>query len=92
MEDSGRLAIEGERRDGKVLVRVIDSWTGLSDDLKGRLFTPFVTTKPRSKGTGLGLDIVKRVVEAHGGSVGFTSHPGRTVFEVLLPSTDGIED
>lgn len=89
MADAGKLEIEGRFEDGKVKVRIADSGHGISPELGESVFKPFVTTKPRGKGTGLGLDIVKRVVEAHGGSIAYTSEPGRTVFEVALPSADG---
>jgi signal transduction histidine kinase len=50
-----------------------------------RIFEPFFTTKAKGEGTGLGLGIVKQIVQKHGGSVTAESQPGRTCFTVRLP-------
>ena len=69
-----------------VAVRVIDHGAGVPPELQSKIFEPFFTTKPVGQGTGLGLDIVERiVVQQHGGSVELSSVPGRTVFTVRLP-------
>jgi len=64
----------GERRD-EVEVTVADTGSGIPLELQDRIFEPLFTT--RSNGTGLGLTIVKRIVEAHGGSIRVDSEPGR---------------
>ena len=67
-------------------MRVIDNGPGVPPEIQSRIFEPFFTTKPVGQGTGLGLDIVERiVVQQHGGSVELESEPGRTVFVVRLP-------
>jgi signal transduction histidine kinase len=67
-------------------VRVIDNGPGVPPEIQSRIFEPFFTTKPVGQGTGLGLDIVERiVVQQHGGKVELESQPGRTVFTVRLP-------
>ncbi|MCB0166812.1 MAG: GHKL domain-containing protein, partial [Anaerolineae bacterium] len=48
-------------------------------------FEPFFTTKPAGEGSGLGLDIVRKIVEKHEGQIKVDSRPGRTTFSVLLP-------
>jgi len=53
--------------------------------VQGRMFEPFFTTKAVGEGTGLGLDIVQRIVRSHKGSIRADSVPGRTVFQVRLP-------
>ena len=53
--------------------------------MKSRIFDPFFTTKPVGKGTGLGLDIVRRLVDRNDGSIEVESEPGRTEFRVGLP-------
>jgi signal transduction histidine kinase len=66
------------------LVEVADRGAGLSPEIRARLYEPFVTTK--RTGTGLGLVIVRRVVEAHGGRIQAIDRlGGGTVFRVLLP-------
>ena len=68
-----------------MVVRVSDDGPGIPADIKGRIFDPFFTTKKIGQGTGLGLDIVKRIVQKHRGTIGVESEPGRTEFRVALP-------
>jgi signal transduction histidine kinase len=85
--EAGLIRIEAAR-DSKtsVGVRVIDNGPGVPPEIQSRIFEPFFTTKPVGQGTGLGLDIVERiVVQQHGGTVDVESQPGRTVFVVRLP-------
>ena len=73
------------RRATKVVVRVTDDGPGIPPEVKSRIFDPFFTTKPVGKGTGLGLDIVRRLVDRNDGSIEVESEPGRTEFRVGLP-------
>ncbi len=82
---SGRIAISTESRGGLLAVSFEDDGPGIGPEIGQRVFEPFFTTKAAGEGTGLGLDIARRIAEAHGGSIGFESRPGRTVFTVLLP-------
>jgi two-component system, NtrC family, sensor histidine kinase AtoS len=68
----------------QVEVAISDSGPGIPDEIRDKLFEPFVTSK--SKGTGLGLAITKRIVTAHQGSISVTTFPGGTVFHVFLPA------
>ncbi|MEM9093150.1 MAG: ATP-binding protein, partial [Cyanobacteria bacterium P01_F01_bin.53] len=69
-----------------VQVEIIDNGPGIPKQLRSRIFEPFFTTKDVGAGTGLGLDIVHRiVVKRHGGSIRVTSQPGETNFQVCLP-------
>lgn len=68
-----------------ILVEIADSGTGIPPEAQARIFDAFFTTKPVGKGTGLGLDIVYRIVRNHHGTISFKSSPGRTVFQVRLP-------
>ncbi len=66
----------------QVMVTVSDDGPGIPDEIRERIFEPFVTTK--SQGTGLGLAITKRIVTAHHGSIQINTFPGGTMFEVRL--------
>jgi len=79
------LEIRTCKEPDKVLVEVTDSGAGIPKDVQSRIFDAFFTTKPVGKGTGLGLDIVHRIIREHKGSIMVTSVPGRTTFQVRLP-------
>ncbi|RPJ54511.1 MAG: hypothetical protein EHM24_31690 [Acidobacteria bacterium] len=79
---------KGDRKP-TVVVRVIDNGPGIPEEVRGRIFDPFFTTKDVGKGTGLGLDIVRRLVARHDGDLQVESRPGRTEFSVVLPAADG---
>ncbi len=81
-----RITVAVSAADGEVVVAVEDDGPGIPDDVQARLFEPFFTTKAVGAGTGLGLDIARRIVEAHRGTLGVTSEPGRTRFTVRLPA------
>ncbi|MEO6685134.1 MAG: ATP-binding protein [Dyadobacter sp.] len=68
-----------------VCVSVIDNGPGIPDDVKSKIFDPFFTTKKIGQGTGLGLDVVTRIVKQHKGTISVTSEPGRTEFIVCFP-------
>jgi signal transduction histidine kinase len=68
-----------------VEVEIEDDGAGIPDDVRDRIFEPFFTTKAPGKGTGLGLDIVRRIVRQHGGEITVETSPGRTLFRITLP-------
>jgi signal transduction histidine kinase len=68
-----------------ILVQITDSGNGIPPEVQGRIFEPFFTTKKVGEGTGLGLDIVQRIVRNHKGTIQLESKPGRTSFQVRLP-------
>jgi len=68
-----------------VLVEIVDNGPGVPPEIQGKIFDPFFTTKPVGEGTGLGLDIVQRIVRTHHGLMRLESRPGRTAFQVRLP-------
>jgi signal transduction histidine kinase len=69
----------------EIIVTVVDDGPGIPAEVLENVFDPFFTTKPVGEGTGLGLDIARRVVHWHNGTIGVDSHPGRTEFRVKLP-------
>jgi signal transduction histidine kinase len=86
-EHGGALTVRSALQGDEVEISVSDEGPGVPDSIRGRLFEPFVTTKPEGKGTGLGLSTVLMVLERHGGRVEFTSELGQgTVFLVRLPA------
>ncbi len=87
MPNGGSLSIAAElnAQEG-VSISVQDTGVGIADGIKSQIFSPLFTTKPR--GQGFGLAVCKRVIEAHGGSIGFESTEGKgTSFTVLLPAS-----
>jgi len=82
----GEIVIETEPLGEEVVIRIIDNGPGIPENVLPRIFKPFFTTKPQGQGTGLGLGIVRRIVEKHGGRIEADSEPGRTCFSVVLPS------
>jgi signal transduction histidine kinase len=71
----------------EVLVEFGDNGPGIPQEILGKIFEPFFTTKPVGEGTGLGLDIVQRIVRSHHGTLRVESRRGRTVFQIRLPLT-----
>ncbi|HSD48660.1 MAG TPA: HAMP domain-containing sensor histidine kinase, partial [Actinomycetota bacterium] len=83
--ESGRVEVLAGREPGHVVVRVVDNGPGIPAEIRDRIFDPFFTTKPAGQGTGLGLDIVRRLVRHNDGDIAVESKPGRTEFRVTLP-------
>ncbi|MFI5162633.1 MAG: ATP-binding protein [Sphingobacteriales bacterium] len=81
----GTLTIKTEKVKEFAQVSIIDDGPGISTDIQSRIFDPFFTTKEMGKGTGLGLEVVQRIVNQHNGSIKVTSKPGHTVFLVCFP-------
>ena len=87
--ESGHVEITATRLGTSVVVRVVDDGPGIPAGILERIFDPFFTTKQVGKGTGLGLDIVRRLVRRHDGEIDVDSRPGRTEFRVTLPVAAG---
>lgn len=82
------VTLEGGTTGGHVWISVADNGPGIAEADLPRIFEPFFTTKPVGEGTGLGLELVRRVVTLAGGDVQVQSAPGQTVFTVVLPVQD----
>jgi signal transduction histidine kinase len=87
----GRVEVAADHQGPSVVVRVVDDGPGLPAEIRERIFDPFFTTKPVGQGTGLGLDIARRIVRKHQGEIEVDSRPGRTEFRVTLPLDEGRE-
>jgi signal transduction histidine kinase len=94
MRDQGKgtLTIRTSRHKDDAVIEVTDTGPGIPPPIQRRIFEPFFTTKEAGEGSGLGLDIARRVVKArHKGDIRFESRPGETTFEVRLPLGGAVE-
>jgi len=87
MDNQGTLTIRVTADSTTVHIAITDTGAGIPEDIQPRILEPFFTTKPMGEGSGLGLYVVKQIVEKHHGSFDFTSQPGQTTFHVKLPIT-----
>ena len=85
VSEKGKVDVIAERDTRRVVVRIVDDGPGIPAEIRERIFDPFFTTKPAGQGTGLGLDIVRRLVQHNDGAIEVDSKPGRTEFRVTLP-------
>lgn len=84
--DKKELRIETARDGEFVNINIQDSGTGIPEDIKDKIFDPFFTTKEVGEGTGIGLELVHRIItNDHNGSVKVKSKPGDTIFQVCFP-------
>jgi len=85
MENRGILTIEVTTQDQQAKISITDSGSGIPGEILPKIFEPFFTTKPAGEGSGLGLDIVRKIIEKHSGRITVESQPGRTTFNVFIP-------
>jgi signal transduction histidine kinase len=86
MDAQGVVRLRTSRDGDFAVVEVSDDGPGIPDEIRGRIFEPFITTKSAGKGSGLGLENAKRIVERrHGGSLSYATGPDGTTFTVRLP-------
>jgi signal transduction histidine kinase len=83
----GHVRIDATAAAGRVVVRVADDGPGMPPEIANRIFDPFFTTKDIGEGTGLGLDIARRIVERHRGAIDVSTSPRGTTFTVTLPAS-----
>lgn len=84
-DGSGKITIRTYQQRNNLCIEFSDNGPGIPADIQSRVFDPFFTTKGIGEGTGMGLDIVRRVLQRHGGTVSVESEPGRTCFLVCFP-------
>ncbi|PJZ68937.1 hypothetical protein CH373_07970 [Leptospira perolatii] len=81
----GKLYLRLFRKGDEAVVEIEDDGPGIPEEIGDKIFDPFFTTKQEGEGSGLGLDIVKRIVAKYGGRIEWSSKPGKTIFRVFLP-------
>jgi two-component system sensor histidine kinase HydH len=90
MAPGGRLTIRSASREGNLRVEISDTGKGIPSDQLAQIFDPYFTSK--STGTGLGLAVVHKIIEAHGGKIRVKSLPGQgTTFTLIVPETGPME-
>jgi C4-dicarboxylate-specific signal transduction histidine kinase len=90
---NGAIDISSRREDGCIVVDFADTGTGLAADVMEHLYDPFFTTKPKGKGTGLGLYVSRDIMARLGGELTATNRVGGgAVFSVHLPLTEQMGD
>lgn len=85
MTNKGTLTIDVFAKDNYIHVHITDTGHGIPPEIQDKIFNAFFTTKKAGEGSGLGLDIVRRIIEKHEGKINFESVPGKTTFMVALP-------
>lgn len=86
MNNQGELTVSVESEDGGVMVKISDTGSGIPEEHREKIFQAFFTTKIAGEGSGLGLDIVKKIIDKHGGKIDFESEVGKgTTFMIWLP-------
>ena len=89
--EKGLVEVTAKHERGRVVVRVVDNGPGIPASVRERIFDPFFTTKAMGQGTGLGLDIVRRLIRHNDATIEVDSQPGRTEFRVGLPIAENAE-
>jgi signal transduction histidine kinase len=86
MPKGGKITVATKGKNEHVSLIVSDTGSGMSNEVKKKIFEPFYTTKPVGQGTGLGLSVVHGIVEEHNGRILVHSSPGKGAkFEIVLP-------
>lgn len=83
--DGGNITIEAKNNNNELDIYIRDNGSGLPEDVQNKIFDPFFTTKDVGKGTGLGLDVVRKIVHKHEGRIEVKSEPGNTEFKLTFP-------
>ena len=84
MGNRGTIVIDVVEEEDRIRVGITDNGPGIPEKIQAKIFQPFFTTKPPGEGSGLGLDIVKKIVAKHQGSIDVRSVPGKTEFSVSI--------
>jgi signal transduction histidine kinase len=85
MNNQGTLTLCTTCNDANLIIKITDSGCGIPQAIQQKIFDPFFTTKPSGEGSGLGLDIVQKIINKHEGEISVESIPGQTTFTIALP-------
>jgi predicted CoA-binding protein len=85
MNGQGEILIRTRQEEDWVVIEIEDNGPGIPEEIQSSIFSPFFTTKPVGKGTGLGLNITYNIIHKHGGEIKVISKPGKTIFRICLP-------
>jgi len=85
VEEDGMIEVKAEAKNKNLHLFFKDNGKGIPEDVVSKIFDPFFTTKDVGDGTGLGLDVVHKIIEKHGATIEVESEPGSTVFELCFP-------
>jgi signal transduction histidine kinase len=85
MNFRGTLNITVQQQRDYLQVKITDSGIGIPPEIMPKIFEPFFTTKPAGEGSGLGLHIVRQIIDKHRGKIEVTSQVGETTFTIYLP-------
>jgi signal transduction histidine kinase len=85
IKGKGTLTISLFEEGDHVSVEIKDSGSGIPQEIVEKIWDPFFTTKDQGQGTGLGLGIVKGIIDKHKGKISVQSQPGSTTFKISLP-------
>lgn len=85
LDKNGKITIVTTHDKKNVNISIIDNGPGIPHNIISRIFEPFFTTKKVGEGTGIGLDLVSRIIKNHNGEIKVNSVPGRTEFSICLP-------
>ena len=83
---TGKIQVSAHTDSGRCRIEVADNGTGIPDEIVGRVFDPFATSKPM--GTGLGLALAKRIMDSHDGEISFETSPRGTTFQLVFPVSE----
>ena len=85
LPEKGKLSIKTYQEGSNIKTDIEDNGPGIPSEIKDKIFEPFFTTKSVGEGTGLGLDIVKKIIDQHEGALFLDSVPGKTIFTICFP-------